>query len=69
MGQSLSVGGEDEDSGSLVGSADVGRTKHSPFRIEPEFGQSAEYVGKSSINENRDVLHEDVVGFNFANDA
>jgi hypothetical protein len=43
--------GQDEDALSAVGRADVARSEHVPFRIEPERGQVTEDDVESPNNE------------------
>lgn len=49
---------EDEDALAPLRGADVGRSKATPFRIEPERGQAAENVSESFVAEPWDVLQE-----------
>ena len=51
-----------------MGSPDVGRSKHVPFRIEPERGQIPENAIEPSNSERCDVFHEDETGSKDAND-
>jgi hypothetical protein len=51
---------DDPDAASEVRGADVGRTEHRPFRIEPCIGQVSEYVSESPVNETWNVLQDDV---------
>jgi hypothetical protein len=50
-------------------SANVGRSKHAPFRIVPERGQVSENDVESSISESWRVFHEHESRSNFANDS
>jgi hypothetical protein len=51
-----------------MGSAGVGRRKHSPFDIEPHRGQVSENSSESPRSEHWAVFHFDSAGLNFAND-
>jgi hypothetical protein len=53
----------------LVRSANIGRSEHTPSRIEPERGQVGEHSSESASNEHWAVFHECVSRSNFANDA
>jgi hypothetical protein len=67
---SIAIGvGQEEESVSLVVSSDLVRSQHKPLRIEPERGQISEDDVEASNNESCDVLHEDVLRSNLANDA
>jgi hypothetical protein len=71
-GPSSSLGrpiADDEHAVSYVRGTKRGRWKTLPFRIEPEGGQIPENVAHSSSKEPWDVLHEDVSGSKYANDA
>jgi hypothetical protein len=61
------VGQEEEPLPPMRG-ADLGRAEQSPLRIEPELGQRPTNEVEASNNEGSDVLHEDVLGSNLAND-
>src|SRR6266700_366609 len=61
--------GQQEESFSSVRSADIARSKHIPFRIEPERGQIPENAIEPSVSESCDVFHEDDSGSKRANDA
>ncbi len=52
-----------------MGCAEVCRSEHIPFRIEPERGQVAKYSSEPPSSEHWGVLHEDEGGLNIANDA
>jgi hypothetical protein len=55
---------------SSVRSSNIGRSKSSPFRIEPERGKFSKYGSSCWKSENwRDVFHKDPSGLNFANDS
>jgi hypothetical protein len=60
--------GSNPDTFAEVVRANVGRTEHSPFRIEPEFGQVPENSSKSPSSEHWRVLHVDALRSNLAND-
>ena len=60
--------GQDPYSVSLVGSAGMVRSEHSPFRIVPHRGQVPENNVKSPRSEYWTVLHEHVSGSYLAND-
>jgi hypothetical protein len=53
----------------LVGSANVVRSHNSPSRIIPHFGKVTEDHGKSSLNKQWAVFHEDEARSNFTDNA
>jgi len=57
----------DEDAFSAVGSANIGRSESSPFRIPPDFGKVSEDIGKSQSDVPRYVLQDRVSGSYCAN--
>jgi hypothetical protein len=61
--------GQQEKSLPSMGRADVGRSKHFPFRIEPDRGQVPKNPLKPPVNKCCDVFHEDVSRSKHANDA
>jgi hypothetical protein len=61
--------GQDENPFAPVRSATIGRSKHTPFRIVPAFGQLPENDVESSNKESADVFHEDDCRSYLANDA
>lgn len=62
------VVGQNEDSGSPVRGPDIGRSKHTPFRIEPKIGQVTEDDAEpASADEGRHVFQPDEAGIHFAN--
>ncbi len=52
-----------------MGCAEVCRSEHVPFCIEPERGQVAENASEPPSSEHWGVFHEDEGGSNIANDA
>jgi hypothetical protein len=62
--RALGVGscGEDEESASLVGSADLVRAYNDPLRIEPEVGKVCEDSVEAESKVVRDVLKDRVSG-------
>jgi hypothetical protein len=56
------VGSNDPEAGALVRSSNIGRAKHSPFRIEPLVGQVSENGVESESKVSCDVLQDDVAG-------
>jgi hypothetical protein len=67
---SFAVGvGQDPAPVPLVGSTDVVRSHNSPARIIPHFGKVTEDHGKSSLNKQWAVFHEDEARSNFADNA
>jgi hypothetical protein len=50
-------------------SANVARSHNSPFRIIPHFGKVTEDHGKSSLNKQWAVFHEDVFRSYLTDDA
>lgn len=52
-----------------MGSANIGCTEHTPFRIEPEFGQRPEYSIQPPASDRWDVFQKDPLGSYFANDS
>jgi len=60
--------GQNPDPLSLVGSVGVVCSKHSPSRIEPQFGQVSENSSKPPRSEHWRVLHVDAPGSYFTND-
>ena len=61
---------EDEDSFPLVRSANIGRSKRNPLRIEPAFGKFSEYGVSCGKSENwRDVFKKHPLASNLANDS
>jgi len=54
----VSTEGEDEDSLASVRRSDIGRSEHTPFRIEPERGKVGKNVGEPKRNVPCDVLEE-----------
>ena len=65
----VSSEGEDEDSLSLVRRSDIGRSEHTPFRIEPERGKVGKNVGEPKRNVPCDVLEESQAGSRLGEDA
>lgn len=61
--------GQNEDSLAPVRSANGGRSKHTPFRIVPAFGQLPENGVESSNKQSADVFHEHDSRSYLANDA
>lgn len=51
-----------------MGSSDAGCTEATPFRIEPHFGQGAEYLITPPVKEAWNILQEYVSWFHLAND-
>tara|TARA_R100001082_G_scaffold2862_1_gene2496 strand:- start:504 stop:908 length:405 start_codon:yes stop_codon:yes gene_type:complete len=60
--------GQDKNPPSLVGRSNVCRSKHTPLRIEPEFGKITEDSVESHRNVACDVLQADVSWSYHAND-
>jgi hypothetical protein len=60
---------QEPDAVPLVGSADVVRSHNSPARIIPHFGKVTENHGKSSLNKQWAVFHEDKARSNFTDNA
>ncbi len=80
----LGVGSNDPDAVTFMVSANIGRSEHAPFRIEPDFGQVFEYTPE--VSPNRDccgsihipcsrrqktgyVFKECITGLDFFNDV
>jgi len=61
--------GQNPDSLSEVRRSNVGRTEHSPLRIEPELGQVSENSVKPPRSERWGVLHVHESGSHLANDS
>jgi len=53
----------------MVGKAGVIRSHNSPARIIPHFGKVTEDHGKSSLNKQWAVFHEDVLRSNFTDNS
>jgi len=60
--------GQEKEPLPLVRRRDIGCSKQTPLRIEPEVGQRAEYVPQVP-NKGRHVLHEEEGASHFAKDA
>jgi hypothetical protein len=63
----VGVDSNDKDALSAVGSANIGRSISSPFRIPPDFGKVSEDIGKAQSEVAADVLQDRVSGSNCAN--
>jgi hypothetical protein len=62
--------GQDEHALSAVRSANIGRSKRNPLRIEPAFGKFSEYGVSCGKSENwRDVFKKHPLASNLANDS
>jgi hypothetical protein len=65
---SAAVGvGNDEESLTSVGSANIGRSISSPFTRPPDFGKVSEDIGKAQSEVTADVFQDRVSGSNCAN--